>query len=144
MLVASSLSIKSISLWILGLLLVARRSRPLRSSRSRRLRSRSFFSSSVRDLSASEESEFRRGRGAPVRCGGELGPSPLGRCRRARSASSCDRLGRCGGGGPRRPAGGWFSPPGRFIGGGRGGAALFLSVSPIVRPACEKTSRISK
>lgn len=28
-----------------------------------------------------------------------------------------------------------FSPPGRFIGGGRAGGTFFLSLSPIVRPA---------
>lgn len=137
------------SWWRLGLPLESRASRPppsrrLRSSRSRRLRSRAFFSSSVRGLSAREESELRRGRGGTARRGGELGPSPLGRCRRARKASSCDRLGLCGGGGPRLPDGGMFSPPGRFIGGGRAGGTFFLSLSPIVRPACKGRECVSR
>lgn len=124
MLVASSWSMMS-SFRFEGFLSFA--SRRLR-SRSRRLASRSFFSSSVRgSLSASktDDSELRRGRRSPRRwgdleasCGAADFPCSL----RALRASSCDRVGRWFGGGPLPPlpGGGTFSRPGapggRFIG----------------------------
>lgn len=143
MLVASSWSIIS-SLRLGGFFSLSSRRRRSRSrSRSRRLASRCFFSSSVMPLSASiiDESEFLRGRLSGRRCGDREGSglsprSPFSR--RARSASSCDRVGRWlgggplrsgrgapsryGGGGPRRPpGGGGFAAPS-----GLGGAGLDL------------------
>jgi hypothetical protein len=122
-----------------------------RRSRSRRLASRAFFSSSVSGLSGSttEDSEFRRGRGCNRRWGDSDGPpaglGPLPCILLALSASSCDLDGRWFGGGPRRrggtfsPRGGPGGPRGRFAGGrAPSGRAGFLSSR--VKVSCERST----
>jgi hypothetical protein len=159
MLVASSWSIMSRRRPVGFLSLFSR----CRRSRSRRLMSRCFFSSSVMPLSASitDDSEFLRGRLSGRRCGEREGSGGAPRspfsCRlRARSASSCDRVGRWfgggplrlggpmpsrkGGGGPRRAPGG---PGGGFAPSGLGGAAGAGLESSRVKEPCARHSQLA-
>lgn len=132
MLVASSWSIRSSLRLGLPVLLSLFLPSRWRLSRSRRLISLALRSSSVRGLSApkTEDSELRRGRRSegPRFCGESSRSLPAfdpdrSCMRRALNASSCDRVGRCDGGGPRPSRGGTFSrrddPPGGPLGGPR-------------------------